>query len=751
MLPHISHTILLVVITLCRVCFVSAIGGADSEGYPYVFLDASGAGFNILGSDQAKDIQPELYANASILQQSVMLFAGAALSLSDLNTTTPSFSFPINENHTSQKEDVFGFSFDMSHVEVEAGAIMTPTETGTYTFQFDYTGLSAAIVILKEAYYCGGVDNSMALDIIEKSMAADVSSGPDYTSQVTKTLLMEAGQTYLVGFVYFSVFNETYHNTQQYASMDFSMILPSGETVTDFSDYVKNQQDKSASATCLYYDTTSITATGTDTYIVTGIETVTLTPTGTALGTAAVPIVEELHYVILPSGYTMTDSPSSSSYESSSTQVSSSVESSSIPPSSSSIESSSAKISSSGLPSSTAKLSSSYSSSADLVLSSSLSSHTPSLSEYTSSSIVSSVASSSETSATGQPSAAYSVDLSSVSSFLPTVVSSLSKYSSSSGDTVYENNSDLKSSEQESVTSLKSSFTSSKSQSSAVYTSLSGSFSSVPNRNVVSSNVSESSRVQSSSFTITGSAQSSEILSRSNGIISSSIGEVSASLSKSSTGPYESSPVSSATARYSNPSGVDDQSRSVTSSLSIQSIVQPFGNTTSPSNQVASQSLTTKTITNPQGVVMTTVVSCESSSNANSVETTEVIESRKAAPSTFSTSEEYSSKVVTRQVFNGASNNGAGNVPSQVVQSKAVSRGTSTVVGQHSAISTNVAHSKEGSGVAQFGAATTVLSVAGKASPTAILYSPESGNAAQHNSVGFVITLLSLLSFSAWF
>ncbi|GMM57029.1 hypothetical protein DAKH74_036450 [Maudiozyma humilis] len=735
MLPHIAHTILLTVITLCSVRSVSAIGGADSEGYPYVSIDATGAGFNVMGSDKALDVTPELYSNITNLPLSVMFLAEAALSLSTVNTTVPSFSFPINENHTSQKEAVFGFDFDVSHVEVEGGALMTPTETGTYTFQLDYTGLSAAIIILKEAYYCGGVSEDTLPDILDKSIAADVSSGPDYTSHITKTVVMEAGQTYFIGFVYFSVFNETYHNTQQYASMDFSVILPSGETITDFSDYAKNQYDKSASATCLYYDTTSITATGTDTYIVTGIETVTLTPTGTALGTAAVPIVEELHYVILPSGYTMTDSPSSSSYESSSTQVSSSIDSSSTPPSSSSsIELSSSEISSSALPSSTAQPSSSYSSSVDSVLSASSST---SLSEYTSSSTVFSFTSSSETPVPSQSSPASSEVLSFVSSVEPTGISSMSEFSSNASDTIYTSKSSLDTSAQESLTSSR--------------TSISQSFSSVPNRNVVSSNVSESSRVQSSSFTITGSTQSSEIVSRSNGIISSSIGEVSVSLSKSSTGPFDSSPVTSATARYSNPSGVDDEPRSITSSLSIQSIVQPFSNTTSPSNQVAPQSLTTKTITNTQGVVITTVVSCESSSNANLVATTDVIESRKVVPTAISVNEEYSSKLVTTQVFNGAGNNVAGNGPSQVVQSNAASHYAATVVVQHSTVSTNVAHSKEGTSMAQFGAATTVLSVTGKASPTAILYSPESGNAAQHNSVGFVITLLSLLSFSAWF
>ncbi|GMM57028.1 hypothetical protein DAKH74_036440 [Maudiozyma humilis] len=731
MLPHISHTILVTVITLCSVCSVSAIGGADSEGYPYVSIDATGAGFNVMGSDKALDVTPELYSNITNLPLSVMVLAEAALSLSTVNTTVLSFSFPINENHTSQKESVFGFDFDVSHVEVEGGALMTPTETGTYTFQFDYTGLSAAIIILKEAYYCGGVSEDMLPDILDKSIAADVSSGPDYTSHITKTVVMEAGQTYFFGFVYFSVFNETYHNTQQYASMDFSMILPSGETITDFSDYAKNQYDKSASATCLYYDTTSMTATGTDTYIVTGIETVTLTPTGTALGTAAVPIVEELHYVILPSGYTMTDSPSSSSYESSSTQVSSSIESSSIPPSSSSSsELTSLEVSSSALPSTTAQPSSSYSSSVDSVLSASSST---SLLAHTSSSTVSSFTSSSETPATSQSSSASSEVLSSLSSFEPTGISSMSEFSSNAIDTVYTSKSGLETSAQESLTSSR--------------TSISQSFSSVPNRNVVSSNVSESSRVQSSSFTITGSAQSSEILSRSNGIISSSIGEVSVSLSRSSAGPFESSPATSATARYSNPSGVDDEPRSITSSLSIQSIVQPFSNTTSPSNQVAPQFLTTKTITNTQGVVITTVVPCDASSNAHSIATTEVIESGKTTPSAISASEEYSSKVVTTQVFNGAGDRGAGNGPSPGVQSNAASHEAATVVVQHSGISTNTVHSKEGGSLAQFGATTTVLPVTEKASPTAVLYSPESDNAAQQNRVSLLIAMLSLLSF----
>lgn len=151
-------------------------------------------------------------------------------------------------------------------------------------------------------------------------------------------------------------------------------------------------------------------------------------------------------------------------------------------------------------------------------------------------------------------------------------------------------------------------------------------------------------------------------------------------------------------------------------------------------------------------MVITTVVPCEASSNARSVATTDVTESREVAPSAISASEEYSSKVATTQVFNGYGNNGASNGPSQVVQSNTASQGATTVVVQHSTVSTSaVHHSKEGGSVAQFRATTTVLPITGKASPTAILYSPESGNASQHNSVDFVIALLSLVSFSIWF
>ena len=662
-----------VIIILLQVSVACAISGADSDGFPIIPQDGSGTGFSIWNGSIIDSVREDIIPSV-LIYTNLNAYSLISRDLAGMKTENSlSFSIPVNQDHTSQPETVFGFPFDLSDMALFGGAVLTPKVSGTYVFQVDYTGYVATLDVFDWGSLCvlDDDDDEQGTAYLYKYISHDKAESPDYTSQIIKSVNLTTGQSYMLGFMYTSLFNETYHNTQQYASLNISMTLPSGEVVTDFTDYSNSKSNLTEPSTCQYQDVQTSTTTWTGSYITTIISTSTITPVSTATGTAGLEIVEEIYYINVPT------SVSSSQYSStaSSSEFSSSV-----------IELSS--ITSSSKLSASVSLSDSYS-----TTSSEQESFSTSLQE------------SSFTSSAGS--------------------SSLSEQSSVPVSSLGTSTSDLSTSVVATLepSSIITAVTIPSSPAVSYNTSL---VSSVPNRNVVSTDGSSSERVASATLS------------------SSSVSQTSQPFSESGFTASRTLPQTDLSDQGLRHSTVNDESRTnavhSTNSLNIEH----FGNTTRTVGYSATQwpqdVVATETYTNEYGYTITTVVPCKLSNNP-SVNTSHNLASSNSMPVSVVTPVDGAPTITGQKPDMLGANDETTTIDldnhTDVTVAPTVSGHTTTVVSNGEQLAT-ASFAPTGSNMQRATTASTT--------PTAILLSLQSDNGVQQQHVSTLMRIFVALT-----
>ena len=673
----------------------------DHEGLPMVFFPDAGAdlvtGFKTYYTPYLNYPRITTTTGISVSLTYVMenLVLGDYESAS-FTLVVPSFNKPVVRGGDHQNARILNSVLNVDSTIIDVIGILLPTVDGLYTFTLDYTGTSAALAVYSMGSKCEQRSLPPFKDSDQTGTSVSFSSGPDYTDQIVISVNITAGQKYYLGYQYDNLYNDTLQLTQQYVSANLSMTLPTGEIVTDFTDYVKS--GGSSFYFCKYDESTTITSTWTGSYT-------TTTSTDVSTSWSSVPdwgytrdmINENVYYVNVPAS-------------TSSSPISSSVLSSQIPSSTESLTSSSMAASSSSMIPSSSEASNIFSnipSSSDVTYSAGSSSDgvsgTPSSTGPSPNSVLKSV----------------SNDISS-STVLSVVVTSSLSPSSYNSDKLHSSQ----------ISSLAdSSFT----HSMVPFTS------SLPNRNVVSQNSSQSVEASVLSSAVTSSLASDETASEAGTFSSTSTTESSVATSSGVT-------VSTMVSSTSSGSEITD----VTSSNFSKYDNTTITSTKSSSGQTDHQSFRTETYTDVYGVIVTTVVPCEQTGITDSStikpQNQPTTNNQKGTPSELTTSTNMNSAVHSGKVntVTGVMSAGGEDVTVLGVQSDSTTTSrASTFVSSSKAV---LSEQHRTSNVVEQYTTTNIASSSHYSSlPSAIPFSPESDNGANQRIVNVSILLMTLL------
>ena len=244
----------------------------DNDGYPLVtFPDTTDSRTGFTYYNVPYVLLPELERKpGQLLLMGLYEFPYNSFDHTGL-TTNPSFTVKLDRvpDSVSQEEDatIFRRDVDIKNSAILLFTVFTPKENGSYTFTLDYTGTSGYVAYQNAGVDCLVLNQDIVRSKNYRSESSSVSVGPDYTSQVQLTVDMTAGQKYYVGYHYNNFYNDTTQVTQTYASANFSVILPNGELLSDFTDYTIT--DIPHNTNCTFQNITTITKTWTGDYTTT--------------------------------------------------------------------------------------------------------------------------------------------------------------------------------------------------------------------------------------------------------------------------------------------------------------------------------------------------------------------------------------------------------------------------------------------------------------------------------------------------
>lgn len=185
--------------------------------------------------------------------------------------SNPSFTVKLDRvpDSVSDEEEarIFRDDINVKNTAILLFTVFTPKENGSYTFTLDYTGTSGFIAYQNVGADCPVVSSETLNSGNYESEISSVSDGPSYTSQLKLTVDMTAGQKYYVGYQYNNFYNDTTQITQAYASANFSVTLPNGDQLSDFTDYTITNLPHNMN--CTFQNITTITQTWTEDYTTT--------------------------------------------------------------------------------------------------------------------------------------------------------------------------------------------------------------------------------------------------------------------------------------------------------------------------------------------------------------------------------------------------------------------------------------------------------------------------------------------------
>ncbi|GMM55128.1 hypothetical protein DAKH74_017440 [Maudiozyma humilis] len=696
--------------------------GADAAGYPIVQIVTDRSGMMGISSANPIDDLDLLLANleTQTTYMVTLLTNNEGTGAEDYITKNGSFYVPITQGGAPEIGTILGRDVDISNMIAEVGGFFVPTETGSYTFDLDYTGTVLGFIIRDIGVDCVK-EPSVNVDTYGNLyFAQDVAAGPEYTSSISHTLTLTAGQTYDIGYYYTSKVNTTFHNTQPAVSLNFTMTLPNGQVVTDFTDYITSGYDNSRAFFCQYNETDISLSTWSESYTSTySTDIYTVTPGVSATGTDAITRVVESYYVLVPSSTSSSVLSSSSSEILSSTSTSSDFSSSTVI-SSSEIQSSSWESSHSSSPSSEfSTIITSLSASNDI-------------SSVDSAQEVSTIPPSVESTAiSASQSSSPSLSVASLSSTRissTTIISSVISSSNNAGYGVSINGT--------SINSISST-------GQVVYPSTSSASlipgtSSFPNRNVISTNASASSIAMTSSSDSTLSITSENYYTQSMSVPSVSVSSEHTTSELSSAGFIQLSSSSSAT------SAGAGQFRNVTSTSERSS------------SNVRTNDVTTQTYTDQNGATITTVVPCVSSESSSGIATSETSPATTEESVLLSNAPGTLTRVTTTLSSGGETTVKSGNAVMEtdnngVIATKIVTDCSTCALTASTKASHNTTPNEQvlsSSGIQQYGEDSTETFGTAIATSTPILYSPASGNGAVHATANIISLIICMVLFS---